>query len=78
MHNEVAYALLYNGILHDRSVNGGNVLTRQTLAVIQEDIGEQPYRKLVIFGEACRLGPARLAEAKIDFRQTPYDVLKGR
>lgn len=78
VHNEIAYALLYNGILHDRSVNGGNVLTRQTLAVIQEDIGEQPYRKLVIFGEACRLGPARLAEAKIDFRQTPYDVLKGR
>ena len=38
VHNEIAYALLYNGILHDRSVNGGNVLTRQTLAVIQEDL----------------------------------------
>ena len=38
IHDGVAYALLYNGILHDRSVNGGNVLTRQTLGVIKEDL----------------------------------------
>lgn len=78
VHDGVAYALLYNGILHDRSVNGGNVLTRQTLKVIKEDLGTAECRKLVIFGEACRLGPARLVEEHIDFRQTPYDVLKGR
>lgn len=78
VHDGVAYALLYNGILHDRSVNGGNVLTRQTLKVIKEDLGAAECRKLVIFGEACRLGPARLVEEHIDFHQTPYDVLKGR
>ena len=97
------FVLLYNGILHDRSVNGGNVLTRQTLVVIKEDIGraarpapprvsgtkpdptvadgtkpippELPYRKLVVYGKACRLGDSRLAEEKIEFRQTLYDVV---
>ena len=74
----VAYALLYNGILHDRSVNGGNVLTRQTLGVIKEDLGGLEYEKLVVYGEACRLGEARLAKEKIEFRQTPYDVVTRR
>ncbi len=78
VHDGVAYALLYNGILHDRSVNGGNVLTRQTLGVIKEDLGESEYEKLVVYGEACRLGEARLAEEKIEFRQTPYDVVTRR
>lgn len=75
VHEGVAYALLYNGILHDRSVNGGNVLTRQTLGIIKEDSGELDYEKLIVYGEACRLGDARLEEEKIDFRQTPYDVV---
>jgi len=78
IHDGVAYALLYNGILHDRSVNGGNVLTRQTLGVIKEDLGEVEYEKLVVYGEACRLGDSRLAEEKIEFRQTPYDVVTRR
>ena len=86
IHDGVAYALLYNGILHDRSVNGGNVLTRQTLGVIKDDIdgamgasrptdGELPYRKLVVYGEWNKLGEERLKEEKIEFRQTPYDVV---
>lgn len=37
VHEGTAYALLYNGILKDRSVNGGNVLTRKTLEVIEAD-----------------------------------------
>ena len=74
----VAYALLYNGILHDRRVNGGNVLTRQTLGIIKEDLGRLDCEKLVVYGEACRLGDARLSEEKIDFRQTPYDVVTRR
>ena len=78
VHEGVAYALLYNGILHDRSVNGGNVLTRQTLGIIKEDLGGLDYEKLVVYGEACRLGDARLAAEKIDFRQTPYDVVTRR
>ena len=86
IHDGVAYALLYNGILHDRSVNGGNVLTRQTLGVIKDDIdgamgasrptdGELPYRRLVVYGEWNKLGEERLKEEKIEFRQTPYDVV---
>lgn len=78
VHEGVAYALLYNGILHDRSVNGGNVLTRQTLGIIKEDSGKLEYEKLVVYGEACRLGDVRLVEEKIDFRQTPYDVVTRR
>ena len=89
IHDGVAYALLYNGILHDRSVNGGNVLTRQTLGVIKDDIdgamgasrptdGELPYRKLVVYGEWNKLGEERLKEEKIEFRQTPYDVVTRR
>ena len=89
IHEGVAYALLYNGILHDRSVNGGNVLTRQTLGVIKDDMdgamgasrptdGELPYRKLVVYGEWNKLGEERLKEEKIEFRQTPYDVVTRR
>ena len=75
IHDGVAYALLYNGILHDRSVNGGNVLTRQTLGVIKDDLGQAEYRKLVVYGEWNKLGEERLKDEKIEFRQTPYDVV---
>ena len=78
IHDGVAYALLYNGILHDRSVNGGNVLTRKTLCVIKEDLGQAEYRKLVVYGEWNKLGEERLEDEKIEFRQTPYDVVTRR
>jgi len=78
VHDGVAYALLYNGILHDRSVNGGNVLTRQTLGVIEEDLGQAEYRKLVVYGEWNKLGEERLKDEKIEFRQTPYDMVTRR
>ena len=29
---------------------------------------------LLVFGEACRLGPERLKQAKVTFRHIPYDV----
>jgi adenine-specific DNA-methyltransferase len=58
-----AYALLYNGILGDKSVSGGNVLTHATLNHIMHDIdmavedagGTFEYHQLVIYGEATRL-----------------------
>ena len=112
IHEGVAYALLYNGILHDRSVNGGNVLTRQTLGVIKKDLADAQervppkgaagdladaqervppkgaaggsrscateYRKLVVYGEWNKLGEERLEDEKIEFRQTPYDVVTRR
>jgi adenine-specific DNA-methyltransferase len=74
VHHNVAYALLYNGILHDKRVDGGNVLTAKTLAVIRAELGKADYEKLVIYGEASRIGISRLKELGIEFKQTPYDV----
>ena len=74
IHEGVAYALLYNGILRDRSVNGGNVLTRRTLETVRGDLGGRECGRMVVYGEACRLMPQTLAALKIEFRQTPYDL----
>ena len=78
VHEGTAYALLYNGILRDRSVNGGNVLTRKTLEVIQADLAGRDYEKIVVYGEACRLMAPTLEALKIEFRQTPYDLVTRR
>ena len=85
VHEGTAYVLLYNGILKDRSVNGGNVLTRKTLEVIQADLAAArvdarppEYEKIVVYGEACRLMAPTLESLKIEFRQTPYDLVTRR
>ncbi|REH40328.1 adenine-specific DNA-methyltransferase [Paraperlucidibaca baekdonensis] len=67
------YALLYNGILGDKSVSGGNVLTRKTLAVIREAQGDL-IGSLTIYGERTALSDATLRSERIEFKQTPYDV----
>jgi len=69
MHNDVAYYLLYNGILGDKRPQGGNVLTSKVLAALPAHDG-----KKVIYGETSRLGATRLEEAQITFKQTPYDI----
>ena len=33
-----------------------------------------PGAPLVVYGEACRLGEARLALARVTFKHIPYDV----
>ena len=78
----VAYALLYNGILGDRSVGGGNVLTKKTLKVIEDDLrsvtkaaGIDKVEKTVVYAEACRLSEDTLTAANVVFRQTPYDLV---
>ena len=78
VHGGTAYVLLYNGILKDRSVNGGNVLTRKTLEVIEADLSGRDYEKIVVYGEACRLMAPTLEALKIEFRQTPYDLVTRR
>ena len=78
VHDGTAYVLLYNGILMDRSVNGGNVLTRKTLEVIQSDLEGLDFKKVVVYGEACRLMIPTLEAMKIEFRQTPYDLVTRR
>ena len=62
-----AIYLLYNGILKDKSVAGGNVLTGAVLDVLPPFAGPK-----VIYAAACRLGSARLMREGITFKQTPY------
>ena len=68
-HKGTAYYLLYNGILGDKRPDGGNVLTAKSLAALAAHDGQK-----VIYGEACRISPARLKDLGIVFKQTPYDV----
>lgn len=69
IHAGTAYYLLYNGILGDKRPAGGNVLTARVLADLAPHDGPR-----VIYGEASRIGPARLKDLGIVFKQTPYDV----
>ncbi len=78
VHDGVAYAMLYNGVLHDRSYTGGNVLTPKTMRIVREDIGEAEYDRLIIYGECSKLSAAKLKEEKVEFRQTPYDIFARR
>jgi adenine-specific DNA-methyltransferase len=60
---------LFNGILGDRSVNGGNVLTSKTLESLPKYNGPK-----IIFGESNRLSSARLKKENIVFKQIPYEI----
>ena len=71
VHDGRAVYLLYNGILKDKSVGGGNVLTSAVLDVLPPFDGPR-----VIYAAACRLGNARLVREGIVFKQTPY-ALEG-
>ena len=73
VHDGVGYALLYNGILGDKRVNGGNVLTRPLLKRFHEESGGFSG-PLVIYGEMSRISEEKLRAEKIIFKQTPYDV----
>ena len=66
VHEGRAIYLLYNGILKDKSVAGGNVLTAPVLAVLPPFAGPK-----VIYAAANRLG-SRTAREGITFKQTPY------
>ena len=75
-HEGTGLYLLYNGILGDRRPESGNVLTLavlQALKAITGDLGPRAGPK-VVYGEACRLGSARLAAEGIVFRQIPYEL----
>lgn len=61
--------LLYNGILKDKSPDGGNVLTTAILSALPRHEGAK-----VIYGTACRLGAERLRREYIVFKQLPYKV----
>lgn len=80
VHGDTAIFLLYNGILGDRKPQGGNVLTSAVLAYLDQLLTDatpadqpRPTRK-VVYGETTRLSDWRLDEARISFRQIPYDI----
>ena len=72
IHEGTAYYLLFNGILKDKSVGGGNVLTSKILEALPTHDGPK-----VIYGERCLFSASRLKEKQITFKHTPYDI-KGR
>lgn len=75
IHHGRAVYLLYNGILKDKSVDGGNVLCRETLAVIQECNAAHPgITQTVVYGTSERLSPARQKREGIVFKQIPYSI----
>ena len=71
-----AHYLLFNGILGDKRPAGGNVLTREVLAALLALHAQAAPAgaALVVYGEAVRVGPQRLAAAGVTFRQIPYEL----
>ncbi len=69
VHNGTAVYLLYNGILKDKSVGGGNVLTHEVLKSLPKHAGQK-----VIYGNGSRIGKHRLQELGIVFKQIPYEI----
>ena len=65
----VGIYLLFNGILGDKSAQGGNVLTRSALAKLPTFDGQK-----VIYCAGCLLGKDRLQAERILVRQTPYEI----
>ena len=72
VHEGTAYYLLFNGILGDRRPAGGNVLTTAVLQALTELCGHDGPK--VVYGEACRMGDARLKAEGIGFKQLPHAV----
>ena len=60
-------------IARAQSARFTGVLTASLLARLRAILPEHdgPW---IIYGEACRLGAARLAATSVTFKQTPYDV----
>lgn len=69
IYNGTAVYLLYNGILKDKSVKGGNILTKKILSSLPQHDGEK-----IIYGSACRIDENFLEENKIIFRQIPKEL----
>ena len=66
VHQGRAIYLLYNGILKDKSIGGGNVLTSAVFDLLPKFAGSK-----VIYAAANRMGSRALHEG-VTFKQTPY------
>jgi DNA modification methylase len=69
VHNDTAVYLLYNGILKDKSVQGGNIITHKVLQSLPEHAGAK-----VIYANGCRIDADHLRELGITFKQIPYEI----
>ena len=69
VHDGRAVYLLYNGILKDRSIDGGNVLTTPLLDLLPAHHGPR-----VVYGARCAIGVDRLRALGITFKQLPYHL----
>ena len=69
VHEGRAVYLLYNGILKDRSIDGGNVLTTPLLEHLPAHAGPK-----VVYGARCAIGADRLRKLGIVFKQLPYEL----
>lgn len=76
LHGDTAVVLLYNGVLGDRRPQAGNVLTHAVFEDLRARLPDHTGPWLV-YGEACRLGPATLKRFDIAFQQIPYDIRRG-
>ena len=72
-HEGRGYALLYNGILGDRTAGGGNVLTKKTLGQVRAAACGFAG-PLTVYAARTMLGSAALKAEGLAFKQTPYDV----
>ncbi len=73
LHDGIAYVLLYNGIIADRRLESGNVLTTAVWNDIRKLL-PRDRRNTVIYGEASRFSASRLKDLKVTFKQIPYDI----
>jgi hypothetical protein len=69
VHEGRAVYLLYNGILKDRSIDGGNTLTTPLLEQLPPHDGPR-----VIYAARCAIGEERLRKLGIRFKHLPYDL----
>jgi adenine-specific DNA-methyltransferase len=67
IHEGRAVYLLYNGILKDKTTDGGNVLTPAIFKILPEFNGGK-----VIYAAAVKGGTSWLGREQITFKQTPY------
>ncbi len=71
VHDGTAIYLLYNGILKDKSLRGGNMLTEKIFKSLPQFDGEK-----IIYAKACRVDEEFLQENKITFRPIPKELRK--
>jgi len=69
VHNGKAYYLLYNGILGDTTLAGGNMLSMKVVAGLPKHDGP-----MVIYGEGTNMTNDRLRSLGIKFKKTPNDI----